>query len=381
MQALAIEMLVLGSSNCIGGASYVEKTCAKLHGRLTNLSVGACSSTLGLYQLHKIEPVCRGLAFIDFAINDNDAAWNLWGKYSAQSTIAENIRTVAARLRSLKYFPILIISASLLDEECEPYGNALHRDICERERINFVDIRALMLRAIKRGASRDALMRDDYHMSDRSSDAVASCLAALVRRINGTSATFVPQSNSIVRSKVVYAPELFPQTALVDRGSSLRSALHGRLAVGDVLHIPIANSERLRGIMINAGAKGGTVMLRSGEAEILKSMTAYWDTERPDRFGSLLIDFAYPLAGHSGGVIMKIVDFNAVHTEPTIYAKPILPGRYGEIEIEGVLLTSCDNVRYDYSGPVYDWMPLDLGELGELQQLSDRLATLRSEGH
>jgi hypothetical protein len=197
-----IEMLVLGSSNFIGGGSYVEKTCAKLHGRLTNLSVGACSSTLGLYQLHKIEPVCGGLAFIDFAINDNDAAWNLWGKYNAQSTIAENIGTVAARLRSLKYFPILVISASLLDEECEPYGNVLHRDICERERITFVDIRALMLQAIKRGASRDALMRDDYHMSDRSSDAVASCLAALVRHINGTSATFVPQSNSIVRTYV-----------------------------------------------------------------------------------------------------------------------------------------------------------------------------------
>jgi hypothetical protein len=191
----------------------------------------------------------------------------------------------------------------------------------------------------------------------------------------------VPQSNSIVRSRVVYAPELFPQTALVDHGSSLRSALHGRLAVGDVLHIPLANSERLRGIMINAGAKGGTVMLRSGDAEILKSMTAYWDTERPDRFGSLLIDFAYPLAGHSGGIIMKIVDFNTAHTEPTIHAKPILPGRYGEIEIEGVLLTGCDNARFDYSAPVYDWMPLDLGELGEVQQLSDRLATLRSDGH
>ena len=108
-------------------------------------------------------------------------------------------------------------------------------------------------------------------------------------------------------------------------------------------------------------------------------MTTYWTADRPDLFGSLLVDFANPLPGGAGGVTIRVVGPEAVPTERTIHAKPILPGRYGEIEIEGVLLTECSNVQFDYWGPVYNWMPLDLGELLEAQCLADRLASLQGE--
>ena len=80
-----MHILVLGTSNSIGATSYAEKTAAKLGAKITNLSVGASSSNLGLYQLDKIAPVRRGVAFIDFAINDNDAGWNLWGTQSRRA--------------------------------------------------------------------------------------------------------------------------------------------------------------------------------------------------------------------------------------------------------------------------------------------------------
>jgi len=371
-----MEVLVLGTSNCIGPASYAEKTGARLGVSLTNLSVGACSSTLGLYQLHKVQKVRRGVAFIDFAINDNDTGWNLWGKQHAPRSIADNIRTIVARLRSMNFLPILLVSASKLDLESEPYGNALHREICMKERINFIDLRSIVLGAINQGADRNALMHDDYHISCRAADETASFLAAIVRRMNETTFTLVPQSASILRGRVVDARELFPSAALVDRGSSLRSAFHGRLVIGDILHIPLGHNERVRGIMINVGAKGGTISLCGGELEIIKSMTSYWDAEHPDWFGSLLIDFAYPLLGSVQGVTIKIVGPDVAPTERTIHSKATLPGRYGEIEIEGVLLTECDNAQYDYFGPAYDWMPLDLSELSEGRQLSERLASL-----
>jgi hypothetical protein len=374
-----MQVLVLGTSNSIGAASYAEKAAAKLGAKITNLSVGASSSTLGLYQLHKIAPVRRGVAFIDFAINDNDAGWNLWGLQNAPRIISDNIRTMVARLKSTHFVPILVVSASMLDLEQEPYGDVLHRKICVAEGINFIDIRRLVLLAMMRGARRDVLMRDDYHISEQTSDELAAFLATVVKRMNAKSAATVPQSASIVEARVVYASELFARTALVDRGSSLRSALHGRLAIGETLHVPMRRNERLRGIMINVGAQGGTIELRSGEVEIIKSMTTYWTADRPESFGSLLIDFAHPLLGGAEGVTIRMVDRDVVPTQPTIHAKSILPGRYGEIEIEGVLLTECNTVQFDYEGPTHSWMPIDLGELSEAQGLAYRLVCLRGK--
>jgi hypothetical protein len=243
--------------------------------------------------------------------------------------------------------------------------------------INFIDLRGQLVGAMRRGAGLHSLMKDDYHISAGAADEVATFLAAVVRRMNATSVTPVPQSAAILQGRVVYARELFPLSALVDRGSSLRSAVHGRLAIGDSLYIPMAKNERLRGVMINVGAKGGTVAFRGREAVIIKSMTAYWDAEHPEWFGSLLID---PLPGGAGGLIMQIVDPDAVPTERTIHSKPILIGRYGELEIEGVLLTKFDMMQYNYSGPACNWMPLDLGELPEARQLADRLASIQCAG-
>ena len=77
---------------------------------------------------------------------------------------------------------------------------------------------------------------------------------------------------------------------------------------------------------------------------------------------------------------MQMVGPDAVPTEPTIHSKPTLRDRYGELEIEGVLLTKCDKMQYNYASPVYNWMPLDLGELPEARQLTDRLASMQRAG-
>ena len=225
-----MDVLVLGTSNCIGPTSFVEKIGTKIGVKLTNLSVGACSSTLALYQLDKVRPVRRGVAFLDFAINDNDVGWNLWEERNAPRIIADTIRTIVVRLRSMNFLPILILSGSRLEDEHEPFGNALHRKVCRTVCINFIDLRSQLVGAMRRGASLHSLMKDDYHISAGAADEVATFLAAVVRRMNATSVTSVPQSAAILQGRVVYARELFPPSALVDRGSSLRSAVHGRLA-------------------------------------------------------------------------------------------------------------------------------------------------------
>lgn len=61
-------------------------------------------------------------------------------------------------------------------------------------------------------------------------------------------------------------------------------------------------------------------------------------------------------------------------TEPTIHAKPILLGRYGEIENECVPLSECNNVQAYYWAPSH---PVTLDALLERQDLADRLACMR----
>jgi glycosyltransferase involved in cell wall biosynthesis len=374
--AVNTNVLVLGTSNCVGPNSFVEKLAAKLGVTLANLSVGACTSTLGLYQLDKVQPIQRGVAFIDFAINDSHVGWHLWEEKSAPHIVAETIRTIVARLRSMNYLPIMV----LLGHEHDPLGNALHRKTCLTEGINFIDLRSHLDLAMRRGGNRNLLLRknDDSHLSPGAAEEVAAFLATVIKRMNATSVTFMPQSAPILQARVAFAEELFPPSALVVRGSSLRSARYGRLAIGESIAIPMANNERLRGVMINVGAKGGTVAIRGSGAEIIKSMTIYWDAKHPEWFGAFLIDFAHPLPGGVGGLIVEMLGPDAVPTQPTMHSKPIVTGRYGELEIEGVLLTSCDPMQCHYSSPVYDWMPLDLGELLEGQQLVDRLASLQN---
>ena len=129
--------------------------------------------------------------------------------------------------------------------------------------------------------------------------------------------------------------------------------------------------------MINLGAKGGTIAVCGSGTEVIKSLTTYWDAVSPDTFGSMMIDFAHPLPGGGDGLTIQLVGPDVAPTEPTIHRKPAIPGRYGEIEIEGALLTEVDRMTCDFAGPSYAWMPLDLCNLPEAQKLREGLARLR----
>jgi glycosyltransferase involved in cell wall biosynthesis len=369
------DLVVLGTSNCVGPNSFIEKVAARTGARVRNLSVGACSSGCGVYQLDKVEAVRNGVALIDFAINDNDAGWNLWGSQRAPGIVEANITTMVARLRALNFLPILLISASDFHRRGEPFGHALHREICIKEQINFIDMRRIVLGAIEQGVPRDILMRDDCHLSDDAGEALSEFLAAILRGRSANSSNFVAQYSASMRpSRVVYASEIFPPAGLVDRGSALRAAQYGRIVRGEAVHIPVGAGERLSGVMINNGAKGAMVALRSGDREVIKSMTAYWNPENPDEYCAMFVDIAQPLRGRPAGVTIEIVDADAVPTEPTLHAKSGLPGRYGEIEIEGVLLVGEDASQITYAGPQFDG-PLDLSELPDALRLRDRLAS------
>jgi SAM-dependent methyltransferase len=220
-------------------------------------------------------------------------------------------------------------------------------------------------------------MRDNSHLSAAAGEVLGGLFSALMDRMATSQPTFAEFAGAMVASRVVPAVELFSVDRLVVRQSSLRGATYGRLLAGDLLRLPAGESERIAAIMLNTGAKGGTVAIRGGNSEVIKPLTSYWREAEPEVFSSYLVDILAPVTGGAGGITIEIVDKDRTPTEPTLMCRPVLPGRYGELEIEGVLLNATTESAQTAIAPVYDWLPLDLANLPEVSVMVGALASLR----
>src|SRR5271166_4464915 len=100
-----MDLVVLGTSNCIISDSFVEWICPRTGVNLHNLSLGACTSSLGLYMLDEVPPSTHGLALIDFGLIDGWGV-NVWGGTVWTKHVENNFKTIVIRLRSLNYTPV-----------------------------------------------------------------------------------------------------------------------------------------------------------------------------------------------------------------------------------------------------------------------------------
>jgi hypothetical protein len=371
------DVVVLGTSNCIGPLSFVTKIAGMKEVLVRNLAVGASSSTTGLYMLDQIPPTKGGLGILDYWINDNDAAYNLWGETNARQVIAANLRTLGNRLRALGYLPILAILPAELAVDAL-LGERLHDAFCRQENLNFVNVRSMVRKALDAGADETALMRDNWHMSERANDLFAGFIGEFLDRLPTMPARKSRRVSSVLSSRMVAADRLFAQSALVERSSSLRSKYYGQLAKGAVINVPLAEDERIAALMVNAGAMGGTIAIRGRNAEAVKNLTFEWSNHKPEMFFSLLVDVAQPILGGQGGVTIEIIPDERMPTERTIHGRPAPPGRDGEVEIEGILVTSAIEAEFSFAATGYRGLPLDLGELPEGRRLFEALVGLRS---
>ncbi len=97
-------------------------------------------------------------------------------------------------------------------------------------------------------------------------------------------------------------------------------------------------------------------------------------------FSAILIDLARPIAGGAEGVSIEIVGEDSLPTESTLEVRKTLPGRYGEVGIEALLIASMEESADRVRGPYCGSIPLDLGDLPEASGLVASLSGLRSMG-
>lgn len=374
------DFAILGTSNGIGPSSFVSKiTDARPGTKVQNLSVGACSSAVGLYMLDLLRPGARdGLALLDYAINDSDAAYHLWGEANAADVIGRHLPNIVGHARGQGYLPILIVMpAELAMSESLP-GERIHEEFCRRENLSCINLRVLLQLALSKGASLAALMRDSWHLSERANALFADFVLELRERVRLLPRTKSMRTISITPSRVVTAEQLFRRGSLVSRTSTLRSGWYGRLLPGEKLVVPVGEHERIAGVMINVGRPGGTIAIRGSNGEAIKSLTFAWSDHKPELFFSVLVDVAQSIAGGRQGIAIEIVSDDCTPTEPTIHGHPSPPVRDREIEIEGVLVTSLEKSDFTLSSTDYQGLPLELAELPEARRLLAALTALPS---
>ena len=163
---MRLQLAILGTSNCVGPTSFVGRIRPKADCAVRNLSLGACTSSLGLYAVGGLERADQGVALLDYADNDGHSVSSL-ATPERISTIESNIRSLAASLRGRGYLPIALILPHYITSRRRPLGERIYELICLSHQINLINLRSLFQRAIKRGASPELLMRDGAHMSER----------------------------------------------------------------------------------------------------------------------------------------------------------------------------------------------------------------------
>jgi hypothetical protein len=369
-----IDLVVLGTSNCIGQNSFVHQIRPRVEVRLHNLSIGACTSTLGLYQAARIAPTTCGLALVGFALNDGWAYYELGSLWRKE--VEDNFRTTISLLRSLNYTPIAVLEPVDMDVAFLPIQEEIYGALCASERVAVVNLRECFRLALSQGGKLRPLMRDRAHMSSAAGKIVGRFFAEVADLVAGMLPIPTRFVSDAVTFRVVEAAELFPADRLVARESRLRGADFGCLKSGQVLRVPASNNERLAAVMINTGAKGATVAIQGSNGRIVKSLTCYWDPVQPEIFSSLLVDMVAPVLGGADGIEIAIVEDVAKPTEGTLTGRPVLGGRYGEVEVEGVLLKG-EQVRQQFTSMARSALPLDLADLPAFGQMVDALAALR----
>jgi hypothetical protein len=182
-----------------------------------------------------------------------------------------------------------------------------------------------------------------------------------------------------LRVRAIKLPEELEGYDVVQRQSSHRVATYTVLTGEDFFDIPMTTDEAVMGIMINTGAPGSKVKFSSGDRSIVKSLSIFFDRQKPDSFKTIMVDFKPPLKSDSVPILVSLVETGTPITDSTLYEQTPLDGRYGQIEVEGFLIASRKLEVLSSEWQVWDMLNLDiLRSLEEAEYLNSIVSLARA---
>jgi len=348
---------ILGTSNSIMRDSFLDELEKVVGQPIANHSIGSSSAAVSLY-LHDEWRIQPGDIFIlDYIINDMGYL-NL--KLLDPDTLALHLSTAIAAIRKSGATPFSLLLPSIHSQQKQSTSEATHIQVCQSLQVPYFNFARIFRNAMLAGMPESQLMRDPAHMSANVTPRVGQIIGNGILEYINAPQTIKSIAHSWLPFRRIPMTTLIGESACITRRSSLREASYGLLKEEETLNIPIGDNELLTGIMINTGAPGAKIKLAGDGTPTIKPCVIYWDANRPDIYTAILVGFREPIKPNKGQIQISIQPNEATATEPTLNAKPTLPGRYGEIEIEGFLIQQQTHkpVTIEFSAPA-EWQ-LDL---------------------
>jgi hypothetical protein len=332
-----MKILVLGSSNSIGQASYIGHIAKNPDIKIINKSIGASSSTAGLYSALSSGHAGSDYAIIDYEINEEGSI-----KYGLKSDddVLNNVRSLAFALRQQGISPVLAIMPTTRGLKKQTRAEALHLQVCREDDIPFFNIAELFRMASSKGADWGPLMRDGFHMSATATPIVGQAFMEALTQLHNAPKLEQEWTGQVVATRIIPAGSLMTPERRVQRASGHRGGWHALLRENKKIILPVGSDERLIGLLINSGSLGGKVAFRGAGPETVKQLVIYFGAEKAGWFISVMVDLKQPLTGTPDGITVELLPATAQQTENTLHQQPILDGRYGEVEIESFVVAS-----------------------------------------
>jgi hypothetical protein len=327
----------LGTSNFIVESSFYSEFRNSLQEDIINMSVGASPSATGMYFMSDATLAPGDVVLVDYAINDNSYVVN--GCLGAER-IAANLASVIATIVEQDAIPILMINPEAIGMRSSTDAQRMHEAVASATGVPLLNLAELFRQAVLLGADPALLMIDDAHQSPHLAPLIASVVKQAVRAVRLHPPTISLIALPTCSYRMIAAAPLVAPSRRVHRSSALRSAAMAALLEGESLNLAVAETEFVRGLMLNFGAAGGMVEVVGSRSRLVASLVTHWDNMNPLAFMSVFVEFKEPVQGGQSGVRIQVLPQCTEPTEPVLHRRLVHPELYGEVQIEGVLITT-----------------------------------------
>ena len=359
-----MRVIVLGASNEIsplGWTKSLTETCDLIKG-----SIGASSSSAGIWSLLKMGDIRADFAVLSYELNEDE----IFSKgLISELRIRENWRWLFLKCRSMGIEPVLLILPKLKGGIfCEGKVKLIQREVAKEFGVGIIDLHNIF---IELGSSKpQKLMLDNVHIKQAQAQAVGKyireCLI-YISRLTDTSIKCGISPNYFIE-QFSGKSDLFKT---VIRKTSVVSANLITINEGDLFQLKCDEPGELLAIVGNRLSLGGVLSISNHN----KAYSFCDSIDDLGRFMSIAVDVKPGFFIDRGIVDITIKSPPLPEIEPSHMQRDYLPSIRRTVELEGLIMVSRENL-VTFEGKSKNIPILDITDTVNMNNLRLELNTI-----